>query len=153
VNTQCVFRSQKETGFSLVELIIVLACTVIMVTVAAPNISYIHKEWSLWESARSIENSLQWGRMAAIASNTSLLFEVGENGHRFGWIDPDSGNSFPDSVRFLAADIRIASSPRRSLRFYPRGNAAPAGTYVIEGNTGSYSVVVSPGGRIRFQKN
>ena len=29
----------------------------------------------------------------------------------------------------------------------------PAGTYRIEGTAGSYSVVVSPGGRIRVQKN
>jgi Tfp pilus assembly protein FimT len=149
----CDYTSRNETGYSLLELVIVLACVATMIAMAAPNVSHLQKEWALWGSARSVENSLQWGRMHAIASNAPILFEVGENGCRFGWIDPESGDSYAESIRFLAPGIRIASSPKRSLRFYPQGNAAPAGTYVLEGDTGSYSVIVAPGGRIRFQKN
>jgi type II secretory pathway pseudopilin PulG len=151
--TRWAVRYKKEAGFSLTELVIILACAAIMAALAAPSISHLQREWALWGCAHSVENSLQWGRMAAISANTSMLFEVGDNGHRFGWIDPESGDPYADSVRFLAPGIRIVSSPKHPLRFYPHGNAVPAGTYVLEGETGSYSVVVSPGGRIRFQKN
>jgi Tfp pilus assembly protein FimT len=147
------FASRNELGHSLIELAIVLACTATMIALAAPSISHLQREWALWGSARSVENSLQWGRMHAIASNTSILFEVDENGSRFGWIDPESGDSYVESTRFLEHGIRITSSPKRSLRFYPQGYAVPAGTYVIQADTRSYSVIVSPGGRIRFQKN
>jgi Tfp pilus assembly protein FimT len=145
--------SRNEAGYSLIELVIVLACAATMITLAVPNISHLQTEWALWGSARSVENSLQWGRMHAIASNTPILFEVGENGSRFGWIDPESGDSYTESIRFLEHGIRITSSPKRSLRFYPQGYAVPAGTYVIQSDIGSCSVIVSPGGRIRFQKN
>jgi Tfp pilus assembly protein FimT len=147
------WASENEFGHSLIELLIVLACIVTMISLAVPNIAHLQKEWTLWGSARSVENSLQWGRMHAIASNTPILFEVDENGSRYGWIDPESGAFYSESIRFLGTGIRIASSPRRALRFYPQGYAVPAGTYVLEGETGSYSVIVSPGGRIRFQKN
>jgi Tfp pilus assembly protein FimT len=150
---QCTHTSGNEAGYSLIELVIVLACAAIMIAMAAPNVSHLQKEWALWGSARSIENSLQWGRMHAISSNAPILFEVGDNGCRYGWIDPETGDSYAESIRFLTHGIRIASAPKRSLRFYPQGNAAPAGTYVLEGDTGSYSVVVAPGGRIRFQRN
>ena len=151
--TQCDRTSRNEAGHSLIELAIVLACAAIMIAMAVPSISHLQKEWTLWGSARSVENALQWGRMHAIASNAPILFEVGEDGCRFGWVDPETGAAYTDSSRFLASGIRITSSPKRSLRFYPQGNAAPAGSYVIEGDTGSYSVIVAPGGRIRFQKN
>ena len=91
--------------------------------------------------------------MRAIASNTSLLFEVDGSRRKFRWVDPESGESYTSSVRYLGPGVRIAACPKRALRFYQHGNAAPAGTYTLESEAGSYSVVVSPGGRIRFQKN
>lgn len=150
---QCDSTSRNDAGYSLIELLIVLACAATMITLALPNISRLQTELALWGSARSVENSLQWGRMHAIASNTPILFEVGENGNRFGWLDPESGDSYSESIRFLEHGIRITSSPKRALRFYPQGYAVPAGTYVIQADIGSYSVIVTPGGRIRFQKN
>jgi Tfp pilus assembly protein FimT len=147
------FASIGEFGYSLIELVIVLACATIMIAIALPSFSQFQREWALWGNAHSVENALQWGRMHAIASNAPILFEVSENGSRYGWIDPESGASYSESFRFLTHGVRITSSPKRSLRFYPQGYAVPAGTYVIQADTGSYSVIVSPGGRIRFQKN
>lgn len=82
-----------------------------------------------------------------------MLFNVSDDGCRYGWIDAASGEKYSNSTRDLPNKIRIESAPRRPLRFYQYGNAAPAGTYVIQGEAGSYSVVVSPGGRIRIQRN
>jgi len=78
---------------------------------------------------------------------------VEDNRSKFYWEDPESGAPFATSIRHLSTGIRIESSPRRPLRFYQHGNAAPAGTYIIKGEAGSYAVVVSPGGRIRIQRN
>jgi prepilin-type N-terminal cleavage/methylation domain-containing protein len=139
-------------GCTLIECLIVIACGAILLTIAVPNIRHFQQEWVLWGGVQTVEISLYWGRTRAIAANAPLAFEVGENGQKFWWADPSSGLRYERSVRRLDG-IRIASCPKRSLRFYQRGNAAPAGTYVIQGEAGSYSVVVSPGGRIRVQKN
>ena len=135
------------------ELLIVVAITAIIVTFAVPGFVRMRKEWELWGSARLVETSLQWGRMRAISTNSSVLFEVSEDGRRFMWRDPSTGDIFAATAWSMTGKSRIASSPRTPLRFYPRGNAVPSGTYKVEGDTGSYSIIVTPGGRIRFQKN
>ena len=132
---------------------IVLAGVAVLATAATPNLYRLQQEWMLWGDARLLESSLQWGRMHAIASNTPMRFDIDENRQQFYWSDPSSGELYADSIRFLAGELRIVSCPKRSLRFYQHGNAAPAGTYTIQGKAGSYSVVVSPGGRIRIQRN
>jgi hypothetical protein len=96
---------------------------------------------------------MHWGRQYAIASNSTVQFEVDESGRKYYWADGIGGGMYTDSIRHLSRDVRIAASPRRSLRFYQNGNAAPAGTFTLKSGAGSYSVVVSPGGRIRIQKN
>jgi prepilin-type N-terminal cleavage/methylation domain-containing protein len=145
--------TSEVSGFTLQELLIATAIIAIIAAFAAPNFVRIQKGWALWGSARMVETSLQWGRMRAIASNSPVLFEVDEDGRRIIWRDPANGDIFAASERFMIGGSRIVSAPRTPLRFYPRGNAVPSGTYRIEGETGSYSVIVAPGGRIRFQKN
>jgi Tfp pilus assembly protein FimT len=144
---------KTESAYSLVEAVIVLMCATILISAAIPNISRLQNEWSLWTAARMVESSLQWGRMHAIASNASMLFAIDEDQRTFYWTDPAGGNSYMGTTRLLPGRIRFISYPKRSLRFYQHGNAAPAGTYTLQGDVGSYSVIVSPGGRIRIQKN
>jgi Tfp pilus assembly protein FimT len=140
-------------GYSLAELLAVLGCIAALVITAAPNVRHLQKEWTLWGSARALEASLQWGRMHAISSNAPIIFEIDAGRQKFYWTDPQSGAPYTGTIRQVSNSVRIASCPKRPLRFYQHGNAAPAGTYVIEGDTGSYSVVVSPGGKIRIQRN
>ena len=143
----------RTEGYSLAELLAVLACIAILAAATVPNVAHLQKEWTLWEGARILEMSLQWGRMHAISANTAILFEIDGSRQRFYWADPESGEPYTATVRHLPNSIRIAACPGRSLRFYQHGNAAPAGTYTLEGDAGSYSVIVAPGGRIRIQKN
>ncbi len=140
-------------GHTFAELLIVIACAAVIGLAAVPNVARLQKEWNLWGGARMLETSLQWGRMYAVSFNAPVLFRVGDNRRKFYWEDPESGEAFTASVRHLSGGIRIESSPRRPLRFYQHGNAAPAGTYIVKGEAGSYAVVVSPGGRIRIQRN
>jgi Tfp pilus assembly protein FimT len=140
-------------GYSLAELMAVLACVGVLFSAAVPGVAHWQKEWTLWECTRNLETSLQWGRMHAISSNAPILFEIDAGRQKFYWKDPQSGDLYAGTIRTLPRGVRIAAYPKRSLRFYQHGNAAPAGTYTLESSAGSYSVVVSPGGRIRVQKN
>jgi prepilin-type N-terminal cleavage/methylation domain-containing protein len=144
---------RNDAGFSLTELMIVILCAGLVAAAAVPNIAHMQKAWTLWGGTRTLEASLQWGRMHAISANTPVLFEVDGSRRKFYWVDPVSGDPYSESVRQLPDGLLIVACPSRPLRFYQHGNAAPAGTFRIDGQAGSYSVIVAPGGRIRIQKN
>jgi Tfp pilus assembly protein FimT len=142
-----------ETGTTLVELMVVLACGAIILAIAVPGLEIIRNEWALWGGAHLVETSLFWGRMHSISSNCPLRFEVDPDGRSFHWEDGETSERLDNSIWLLPGQVRITSAPRRSLRFYPKGNAAPSGTFVVQGAAGSYSVVVAITGRIRLQRN
>ena len=146
-------KEDGSAGYSLVELLIVVALATALLMVAVPGIARLQQEWTLWGAARVLEASMQWGRMHAVAANAPVVFCTDDVLQEFYWSDAISGEPYDRSLRHLPRGIRIAAAPRRPLRFYPHGNAAPAGSYTVAGETGSYSVVVTPGGRIRIQKN
>ena len=148
-----VARDYQHEGVTLAELVIVLTCVCLVLMATVPNIDRLHKRWQLWGAATVLESSLAWGRMNAVATNGSLLLQVDEDGGRFCWVDAVTGEELESTIRFLPGDVRIVSHPRRPLRFFPRGNAAPAGTYVLEGRAGQYRVIVNILGRVRIQKD
>ncbi len=138
-------------GTGLLEVLIVLFLIAIMAAGAVPGVHRIQQEWALWGGVRLLESSLFWARTYAITSNDSLILNVEGDGRAFFWTDPD-GVRLELSRRMLPPGVRIVQSPARPLRFYQHGNAAPAGTFVLQGNAGSYRVVVSILGRIRVQR-
>jgi hypothetical protein len=144
---------RSEIGTTVVEIMIVVLCGAIVLAAAAPGLHIIQREWALWGGAHMVESSLFWGRMHAISTNCPLLFEIDPDGRGFHWEDGETGERLDYSVWVLPGGVRIGSAPRRPLRFYPKGNAAPAGTYVVEGAAGRYKVVVAITGRIRLERN
>ncbi len=128
-----------------------LTLTGIVLTAAVPGVHRMTQSFALIGAGRIVETSLQWGRSHSISANTSLAFMVDEDGKRIYWADSRSGDRFDGSVRHLPGSARITSSPKRPLRFYQKGNAVPAGTFVIQNDAGTFRVIVSPAGRIRTE--
>lgn len=117
-----------------------------------PAAEHIHQAWALWTGTCLMETTLQWGRFHSISANASLMLEVNPEGTAAAWRDPEAGSLYGEGVRYMPRGVRIVSTPSKPLRFFPRGNAAPAGSYVIRNGAGSFRVVVSPAGRIRVEK-
>jgi hypothetical protein len=135
----------------LLESMMVLMGGAVLMAMAVPGLHRMQQRWALWGGAQIVDMSLQWGRMYAVTANGSVSFEVDAGGAGFHWKDPESGERYESSVRFLPGSVRITGAPGQPLRFYQRGNAVPAGTFVISGPGGSCRVIVSPSGRIRMQ--
>lgn len=129
-------------------MLIVLGLVGVMAGGASPGVHRIRQEWALWGSAHLVESSLLWARAHAIASNDSLTFIIDLNGSRFYWLAPD-GTRYDNSIHNLPPGVSIVKSPLKPLRFFQHGNAVPAGTFVVQGQAGTYRVVVSVMGRVR----
>lgn len=145
-------RKKCSSGSSIAELLVVISCSAIILSLAAPGLHRMSGEWRLWGGVQLVVASLRWGKAHAIAANSSVLFDVDAGGRRFRCKDPESGAAFAASEREMPVGIVVASAPRSPVRFHSRGNAAPAGSYLITGPTASYRVVVNIMGRIRVQR-
>ncbi len=144
--------SCSPSGQGLLETLVVLGLVGILAGGAAPGVHRMNQEWALWGGVRLLESSLFWARTHAIAANDSLALIISPDGRSFFWQDP-GGSRYLNSERHFPAGVCIIQSPRRPLRFFQHGNAAPAGTFVIQGEAGTYRVVVSILGRIRVQRD
>ena len=64
-----VVKSQAESGFSLIELLMVVALVGIVSVIGMPLLGQISGSIELGEAARQVERELQSARMAAVAAN------------------------------------------------------------------------------------
>ncbi len=138
-------------GFGLVELLVVLGLAGVAAGTAVPGIHRMQQEWALWGGTHMLETSLLWARGYAISSNDAMVLIIEPDGRRFYWQDP-GGIRYAFSARQLPEGVRIVGAPRRPLRFYQHGNAAPAGTFVLQNEVGTYRVIVSVMGRVRIAR-
>lgn len=61
-------------GFSMIELMVVLAISSILMTVAAPNLLSAYQQYTLTSQANELVNILTYARSEAIRRNTSVRF-------------------------------------------------------------------------------
>ena len=102
---------------------------------------------------RILETSLYWARIHAVTTNSPLRLIIEEEGKCFYWEDRQNREILSQSKRILPRRVRIVASPRSPLCFYQHGNAAPAGSFVLQNNAGTCRVVVNLRGRIRVQRD
>lgn len=118
---------RPERGFSLVEMLIVVAIIAVIAAVALPNIGQYIRNYRIKGAAQAVAGELQSARSRAIMSNTNL-------GVSFVVLDRDT-------YRFLQEDVPAASTERfGALRKLPTGVI-----FVPSGLT-------DPGPTLRFQR-
>ncbi|MDD5222769.1 MAG: prepilin-type N-terminal cleavage/methylation domain-containing protein [bacterium] len=82
-------RAKNQSGFSLIELIIVVAIIGIMATIAIPSVRGMMQRAKLKAAGREITMELLLARSQAISTGTSktVIFNVGAG----TWVVPDKG--------------------------------------------------------------
>jgi prepilin-type N-terminal cleavage/methylation domain-containing protein len=119
--------TRRERGFSLVELLIVVAIVVILAAVAAPNIGQYIRNYKIKGAAQLVAGELQAARSRAIMSNANA-------GVSFVVVDFQS-------YRIVQEDVEVGGEGRLgALRKLPLGI-----TFVVSG-------LSDPGPTLRFQR-
>jgi type IV fimbrial biogenesis protein FimT len=164
-------KTKSTSGFTLIEVMVVIAIIGIMSAIAVPSILDKLPDYRLRSVARDIVSCLQEAKMRAVKENATaaIMFDVANNQYT-AWVDNGSsggaGNWWPDTnvgeIVFkqitLPAGIRFYQDTTFSANtfgFNSRGiPATTVGTVFVNNNQSNYrKIIVSSAGNIRVQKS
>jgi prepilin-type N-terminal cleavage/methylation domain-containing protein len=137
--------SRREGGFSLVELIIVLALVAAMALIAVPWFVKISQRQQIQSAAREIAVALTAARMTAVKRNTQISFVVSSSGTaplEFQTVEPNppapTPTPVPRTLRLPARAARFKGPTPSAIIFGGDGRIAVSTgqSFVIEGPVG-----------------
>jgi prepilin-type N-terminal cleavage/methylation domain-containing protein len=146
----------KKKGFTLLELIIVIALMGIIMMIALPGIQTWMSKCRLNGAARQIMADLTYARMMAVSENHPFVVTV-LNNRQYTILDDDNANGSADTgEKIISKDIKsnypcCILSANGNFTFYPSGLAFGA-TCTVANPSGYRNVYVSSGGMVRIQQ-
>jgi len=153
---------QKDTGFTLLELMVVIAMVAILTAIAIPNTISWRNNAKLNGDVLNLRGDLEMAKLRAIKENANVAVLFNANGYEIFIDNGDGGgvanNWVRDGEEVLLTNKQLSdgvtmatnfTSPR--AQFTPRGRCN-GGTAVITNSAGTTkSIAVSIIGRIRVQ--
>ena len=143
-------------GFTLVELMVVLAVAGALATLVAPTLSSYARTAALQAAARELATSINLGRQLAISRNIAVCVEVASatnirlrTGGCGGVIWTGPGTDGAGAIR-ISDPGALQLSSTANVVFTSLGAATPAGTYTLTNptNNTTRTVVVAATGRV-----
>jgi len=144
----------KERGFTLVELIIVIAIMAILAAIAAPNYQSFMTQRRLNGAARQFMSDLMLARMQAVTQNNNFKVSF-RNYHEYQILDDDNNNGTADTgealvIKNIQTDYHDVTFSRiASPVFEPRGTAINTSATVTN-PAGSKTISVNIAGRVKI---
>lgn len=152
---------KRSQGFTLIELMTVIAMTAVLSAIAIPNLIGALPEHRLGGSSREILSILHFAKMAAIKENSNILVDFDnaanecivsvddtpENGSR------DTGErilkrySMPPGINLIAPSFDLAGNV---VSFNSRGFADRSGDITVRNSRGDRKIRVLPSGHCKI---
>lgn len=149
-------RRLDDRGFSLAELIVVIAVTGILSAIAIPFFLNYWQSATVRAGAQEMRTALQQAKQLAITRRQNICVQVVAapfNGYRFlqgscaGTALTMPGTDATGTFRLQNNVVVATVAP---VTFTPLGAATPAGQYTVTGPSGNFlTVTVSAAGRIQ----
>lgn len=140
---------QHRAGFTLTELIIVIAIVAILVTVAAPSFTGIIANQRAKAVASDLYATLSFARSAAITRNTNVTVSPKSANWQNGWQVLDATSAVLDD-RGAAVGITVSGAPTNVV-YTPSGRmaagVAPSFIFTPTSGTTTQCVSISLSGR------
>ncbi len=150
-------RKQKGTpsdhGFTVIELMVILAVAVIVMGVALPNMMSWLPTYRLSAGARQVASDLQLARMKAISQNTKYRLNFGVLPSTSYTFEKDNGGFATESGPFSLPNGISVTVVSATSEFQARGTVNAASVITLQNsNSSTYQVDISIVGRVAIQK-
>lgn len=151
----------RERGFTITELMVVLAIVGVLTVIATPNLSRWSTSIRMESATREIASTLQLARTRAITQNASIriTFDTSANTYQLQQrdsVDTTKWNNI-ESAKKLPNGVQLVSVSGNPITFQSgRGSTFPGnnGTITVQNTQGkSTDIVVAQTGRVTVRKN
>lgn len=145
-----------EKGFTLIELMVVIAVLAILAGIAAPNFQTYMAQRRLNGAARQVMSDLMKARMEAVSLNHRVKvffysdhqYKICDDANSDGTVDDGEGNVQIRDIHPDYHDVTLSASANPVFR--PRGTAAGMCTVTLSNFRGSRKVTVAITGRVKI---
>lgn len=148
---------KKQSGFTLIEMMIVIAVLAIVAAIAIPNFMSLLPGMRLNGAARQVMGDLMAARMKAVKQNNRFrVFFNNPETNQYQILDDDNNNnSANDGEATTTKNIQdnyhdVTFSATTNPIFYPRGTAYGT-TVTVTNSSGSKDVKVAITGRVKIE--
>jgi type II secretion system protein H len=130
------YRSKREAGFSLVELMVVLVMMTIVLAASIPALRQHTEDVNLTKGAREIEGTLKLARTRAVSNNAPVVVVFNTNANTYELFQDDDGDGNHDSGETISGVYEIpnkvvlgnVSFAHNTVTFQPSGAASETGS-------------------------
>jgi len=149
-------KPNRQTGFTLMELMVVLALLAIIATIAIPGFMSLLPGMRLNGAARQVMGDLMAARMKAVKLNhrTQVIFDsssqyrICDDADNNGTVDDGEGDVQTKNIQTEYHDVTMSST--NNPIFHPRGTATNLATVTLQNSSGSKTVTISIAGRVKI---
>ena len=147
---------RRQNGFTLLELMVVIAIIGILIGIAAPNFMDYLRSRRLSGATMQVFVDLMNARQQAVTQNKRVWLRI-ENSHQYKIITDENNNGTVDNGEsFITrdlhpdfADVTFTTAAGTKISFLPRGSAS-SDTIYLNGAAGSKSISISTAGRVKI---
>lgn len=143
-------------GFTLVELMVVMAILAIVGGVSFPYMENAFKNEHVENCAHKITDTLRWAREIAISEDALVTYTPNGN---CAWGIMVNGNAIPTKSLTVAQSIAeytktplcsVSINTGSAINFYPTGLSSTSATISVNGSQTGWNIAVSPSGQIQL---